>query len=79
MSALLVIIGCDVLFAILAVPLMLRKVPPNVIYGYRTRATLSDRAVMAHTRGFHQGPDPPKAQRFCLDDAKSHHGEAHPL
>jgi hypothetical protein len=28
--------------AALAVPLMLRKVPPNVVYGYRTRATLRD-------------------------------------
>jgi len=33
---------CAGLFALLAIPLMLRKVPRNVVYGYRTRATLSD-------------------------------------
>ena len=37
--------GCALLFAILAVPLMLRKVPRNIIYGYRTRKTLSDDAI----------------------------------
>jgi hypothetical protein len=34
--------GCAILFAILAIPLMLRKVPRNVLYGYRTRRTLRD-------------------------------------
>ena len=37
--------GCATLFAILAIPLMLRKVPRNVVYGYRTRKTLSDDKV----------------------------------
>ncbi len=37
--------GCALLFAILAIPLMLRKVPRNIIYGYRTRKTLRDDAV----------------------------------
>src|SRR6266566_9417400 len=36
------IVVCASVFALLAIPLMLRKVPRNVIYGYRTRATLSD-------------------------------------
>lgn len=36
---------CALLFAILAIPLMLRKVPRNIVYGYRTRKTLSDEAV----------------------------------
>jgi hypothetical protein len=36
---------CAALFALLAVPLMLRWVPRNVVYGYRTRATLSDDAL----------------------------------
>ncbi len=35
-------VGCAVLLALLAIPLMLRKVPRNVVYGFRTRATLSD-------------------------------------
>jgi MFS family permease len=30
------------------------------------RSTISDRAVMAHARSFHIGPEPPKAQRFAL-------------
>jgi uncharacterized membrane protein len=45
MTAFIVVMACDALFAVLAVPLMLRKVPPNVLYGYRTRATLSNQAM----------------------------------
>ena len=45
MPALITIIVCNIVFAVLAVPLMLRKVPPNMVYGYRTRATLSDETV----------------------------------
>jgi len=37
--------ACALLFAILAIPLMLRKVPRNIVYGYRTRKTLHDDAV----------------------------------
>ncbi len=29
----------------ISIPLLLRKIPPNVLYGFRTRKTLSDRAV----------------------------------
>ena len=36
------IVVCASLFALLAIPLMMRKVPRNVVYGYRTRATLAD-------------------------------------
>lgn len=39
------VILCNVIFVILAVPLMLRKVGPNAIYGYRTRATMSDKTL----------------------------------
>ena len=45
MPALLTVILCDVIFVILAVPLMLRKVGPNVVYGYRTRATMNDKTL----------------------------------
>jgi len=45
MPVLVTVILCDVIFVILAVPLMLRKVGPNVIYGYRTRATMSDKTL----------------------------------
>jgi len=41
-KGLLTVLGCSVLMAILAVPLMLRKVPRNRVYGYRTKATLRD-------------------------------------
>jgi hypothetical protein len=37
--------ACTALFAILAVPLMLRKIPRNIVYGFRTRKTLSDDAL----------------------------------
>lgn len=33
------------LFAIISIPLILRKVPRNPVYGYRTRTTLSDDAL----------------------------------
>jgi uncharacterized membrane protein len=36
------ILACDALFVLVAIPLALRKVRPNVAYGYRTRATLAD-------------------------------------
>lgn len=37
------ILGCSLLFSVIAIPLALRMVPPNIVYGFRTRATLSDR------------------------------------
>ncbi len=40
-KGLVTILACDALFALLAIPLLLRKVPRNPVYGYRTRATLS--------------------------------------
>jgi hypothetical protein len=44
-KGLITILGCALLFALLAVPLILRKVPRNVVYGFRSRATLSDDRV----------------------------------
>lgn len=44
-KGLITILGCALLLALLAIPLILRKVPRNVLYGYRTRATLSDDSV----------------------------------
>ena len=41
-KVLVTILACDVIFAIIAIPLILRKVPRNVVYGFRTRATLKD-------------------------------------
>jgi uncharacterized membrane protein len=36
--------GCGVI-AIVSVPLLLKKVPPNAFYGFRTARTLGDRAL----------------------------------
>src|SRR5258705_13124860 len=45
MTAFLTVMACDALFIVLAIPLMLRKVRPNVLYGYRTRATLTNETL----------------------------------
>jgi len=39
-KTLVTVLSLDLLFLLLAVPLVLRKVPRNGIYGYRTPATL---------------------------------------
>ena len=41
-KALVTILVLDVVCIIIAVPLVLRKVPRNVVYGFRVRATLED-------------------------------------
>jgi hypothetical protein len=40
-KALVTILICNAIFVMIAIPLILRKVPRNIIYGFRTRATLS--------------------------------------
>jgi uncharacterized membrane protein len=39
------ILGLSLVLILVAIPLALRKVRPNVVYGYRTRATLGDEDV----------------------------------
>jgi uncharacterized membrane protein len=39
------ILGVSLVMALVALPLALRKVGPNVVYGYRTRATLASEDV----------------------------------
>ncbi len=39
------ILGLSLVMILVALPLALRKVGPNVVYGYRTRATLADEDV----------------------------------
>ncbi|MBT9547509.1 MAG: SdpI family protein [Candidatus Sericytochromatia bacterium] len=39
-KGLITLIACYGLFILLAIPLMLKKIPPNPIYGYRTRALI---------------------------------------
>ena len=38
-------VGIGILVSILAVPMILQRVKPNVWYGFRTRKTLSDESV----------------------------------
>ena len=42
LKGLVTLLACDLLFAIIAIPLILRKVPRNIVYGFRTRATLEN-------------------------------------
>jgi hypothetical protein len=44
-KGLVTVLGCAALFAALATPLALRKVPRNGLYGFRTPKTLSDDAI----------------------------------
>jgi hypothetical protein len=37
----LTILGCAALLVLVAVPLVLRKIPRNIAYGFRTRATMA--------------------------------------
>ncbi|MEP7216409.1 MAG: SdpI family protein [Anaerolineaceae bacterium] len=39
------ILACAALLILVAIPLALRKVPRNVVYGYRTRATMADEEI----------------------------------
>lgn len=39
------ILGVSFVLTLVAIPLALRKVRPNVVYGFRTRATLADEDV----------------------------------
>lgn len=41
-KGLITLLVSNVLFCLIALPLILRKVPPNPVYGYRTRAILSN-------------------------------------
>jgi uncharacterized membrane protein len=51
-TALITVLACDALFALIAIPLLLRKVKPNVIYGFRTPTTLSNDVVWYETNAF---------------------------
>jgi uncharacterized membrane protein len=44
-KGLVTVLACSAVFALVALPLILRKVPPNPVYGYRTRVTLGDEAL----------------------------------
>jgi hypothetical protein len=48
-KGLVTVLALDLLMVVLAIPLILRKVPRNVIYGFRTCATLADDFVWYET------------------------------
>ena len=41
-KALVTVVACDVVFCAVSLPLLLRRVPPNRVYGFRTPTTLRD-------------------------------------
>jgi hypothetical protein len=41
-KGIITILGCNLLFVLLAIPLILRRVPRNIVYGFRTRSTLNN-------------------------------------
>ena len=41
-KAFITIFVCNIIFVIIAIPLILKKVPRNVVYGFRTRVTLKN-------------------------------------
>jgi len=47
-----IVLGAAVVTALIAVPLALRKVPRNRLYGIRTRRTLADDAVWYETNAY---------------------------
>jgi uncharacterized membrane protein len=48
-KGLIIVMSCAALFIALAIPLVLRKVPPNAAYGFRTRTTLRDEKAWYET------------------------------
>jgi hypothetical protein len=54
-KGLVTILAVDALFVLLSIPLLLRKVGPNVVYGYRTRATLSDATLWYEANAYFAG------------------------
>ena len=51
-KGLVTVLAVDLLMVVLAVPLIVRKVRRNVVYGFRTCATLADDYVWYETNAF---------------------------
>jgi uncharacterized membrane protein len=51
-KGLITVLAVDALFVVLSIPLILRKVPRNGVYGFRTCATLSDDFVWYGANAF---------------------------
>jgi hypothetical protein len=51
-KGLVTVLVIDFVFVVLSIPLILRKVPRNIVYGFRTCATLSDDFVWYETNAY---------------------------
>ncbi len=51
-KSLITVLLCDALFVLVAMPLALRKVSPNPVYGYRTCATLADETLWYNANAY---------------------------
>jgi hypothetical protein len=51
-KGLVTVLAIDFIFVVLSIPLILRKVPRNVVYGFRTCATLADDFVWFETNAY---------------------------
>lgn len=51
-KGLVTVLVIDLVFVVLSIPLILRKVPRNIVYGFRTRAALADDFVWYETNAY---------------------------
>ena len=51
-KGLVTILVCSIIFSLVSLPLIFRKVPPNPVYGYRTRAMLGDEALWYNVNAY---------------------------
>ncbi|MEZ5541047.1 MAG: SdpI family protein [Pseudomonadota bacterium] len=51
-KSLVTVIGVSLVLVALAIPLVLRRVPPNPVYGFRTRATQADAALWREANAY---------------------------
>ena len=51
-KSLITVLVCDAVFSLVSIPLILRKIPRNSVYGYRTRTTLSDDRIWYETNAY---------------------------
>jgi uncharacterized membrane protein len=51
-KTLVTILASDLLFILIAIPFILRRVPPNRVYGFRTGTTLADENIWYESNAF---------------------------
>lgn len=67
-KTLVTILICDAVFVIISIPLILRKVPRNIVYGFRIRATLEDDFVWYAANAYFGKLFFYQQCRFCIID-----------